>query len=468
MFLTPLVFVAALTLEVLGSYMSVVGLSSKSSLILIVLAIALDFSKIVIASVLYKNWKSLNIALKAFLLPTTIFLVIITSYGAYAYLLQEFGKTTSNGQQISTKLSLLEEEAVQVKTRKKEIDAQIAAIDPMFVTQKRRLNTMFAKELEYLNERSIQLDKEIPQLKSSQMTDTLESGTLGSLSKAWGTTPDQTAKIIALMMVIVIDPLAIVMLIVGNFLILQREEKKKIEAVEKTLVNAGVPSVVEPLVTLKVESTVNSEEIVVQQKEEVLSNQELTSSVKNIEDELVFNNKGVENFNLLEEVWIDKHLANIQMDFKDNDVKENFFKFNDDNLELSIFKKYELAVNDVQESNIVVNFWEDSITKKYSVDYFEFKDDEVLENNEVIVNDVIEEVQKHIKKEDEIIHSFENNVIFNETLIANDEMSENEDKTSQEYWIEKYGMTKEEMEALERPGDYIMDDSGEVKKLTAD
>lgn len=474
MFLTPLVFVAALTLEVLGSYMSVVGLSSKSSLILIVLAIALDFSKIVIASVLYKNWKSLNIALRAFLLPTTIFLVVITSYGAYAYLLQEFGKTTSNGQQIATKLSLLEEEAVQVKTRKKEIDAQIAAIDPMFVTQKRRLNTMFAKELEYLNERSIQLDKEIPQLKSSQMTDTLGSGTLGSLSKAWGTTPDQTAKIIALMMVIVIDPLAIVMLIVGNFLILQREEKKKLEAVEKALVNASVPAVVEPFFNSKVDSAVDSEvieEIVVQQKEEVVSNQELTSSVKIIEEEdEVVNNKEViktnlEDLSLLEAVWIDKHFVNIQMDFNEKELSESFFKFDNDDVELSVFKKYEFVINDVQEDSVLANFWEDYITKKYGVDYTDFSGDEVLKK--VVFNNVIEEVQKHIKKEDEIIHSFENNVLFNETLIANEEIIDNEDKTSQEYWIDKYGTTKEEMEALERPGDYIIDAPDEVKSLTS-
>ena len=54
MFVNLLVFVAALTLEVLGAYMAVVGLSSKSSVLLVVLAISLDFAKIVIASVLYK------------------------------------------------------------------------------------------------------------------------------------------------------------------------------------------------------------------------------------------------------------------------------------------------------------------------------------------------------------------------------------------------------------------------------
>jgi hypothetical protein len=218
MFLTGLVFIAALVLEVLGSYMSVVGLSSKSSLVLIILAISLDFSKVVVASVLYKNWRGLNFLFKLFLVPTTLFLMTITSYGAYAYLLQEFGKTTAKGEQMAVKLHALEDESKKLNDRKKEIDNQISSVDSAFVSQKKRLTMMFDKELTYINERTIQLDREIPELKLNKMSDNLEAGTLGSLAQAWGTTTEQTAKIIALMMVLVIDPLAIVMLMVGNFL----------------------------------------------------------------------------------------------------------------------------------------------------------------------------------------------------------------------------------------------------------
>lgn len=226
MLLTWLVFIAAIVLEILGSYMSVVGLSSKSSLVLIILAISLDFSKVITASVLYKNWKELNFSFKLFLVPTTLFLMVITSYGAYAYLLQEFSKTTANGEQMAVQIASLEEESKKLNTRKMEIDSQIAAVPPELITQKRRLNAMFEKELVYINERTIQLDREIPSLKLNKMSDNLQAGTLGSLAKAWGTTTDQAAKIIALMMVFVIDPLAIVLLMVGNFLQIKHENQK--------------------------------------------------------------------------------------------------------------------------------------------------------------------------------------------------------------------------------------------------
>lgn len=280
MLLTPLVFIAAITLEVLGSYMSVVGLSSKSSLVLIILAIALDFSKIVIASVIYKNWKHLNFMFKMFLVPTTVFLMVITSYGAYAYLLQEFGKTTANGEQISVKLEALETESKKLAARKKEIDTQIADVSPMFVTQKKRLGDMFAKELEYLNQRTIELDREIPVVRSSQMSDNLSAGTLGSLAKAWGTTPDQTAKIIALMMVIVIDPLAIVMLMVGNFLQIKRQddlEQAEIRAEEKRIAQEKREYELKKLKMSieKEEVKVHKEEVAVHKEEIALQKEEL-------------------------------------------------------------------------------------------------------------------------------------------------------------------------------------------------
>jgi hypothetical protein len=227
MLLTGLVFIAAIVLEVLGSFMSVVGLSSKSSLVLIILAISLDFSKVITASVLYKNWKELNFSFKLFLVPTTLFLMVITSYGAYAYLLQEFGKTTANGEQMAVKIASLEAESQKLNARKREIDSQISAVDPALVTQKKRLNAMFEKELAYINERTIELDREIPTITLNKMSDNLQAGTLGSLAKAWGTTTEQASRIIALMMVFVIDPLAIVLLMVGNFLQIKNEKEKK-------------------------------------------------------------------------------------------------------------------------------------------------------------------------------------------------------------------------------------------------
>ncbi len=227
MFLTSLVFISAIILEALGSYISVVGISFKTGIFLTILAITLDFCKVIMASVLYKNWKSLNIGFKLFLVPSTLFLMCITSFGAYSYLLQEFSKTSKGQEQSQIVIASMEEQKIKLQKRKEEIDAQITAIKPEFVTQKRRTTEMFKTELDDINTRLMNIDKDLPAKKIALLEDNTTGGTLVSLANAWGKTPLETSKILALMITLVIDPLAIVMLMVASFLQAKHTEKKE-------------------------------------------------------------------------------------------------------------------------------------------------------------------------------------------------------------------------------------------------
>jgi hypothetical protein len=227
MILIPLVFLSALILEILGSFMSVVGLSAKTSYILMILAIALDFSKVVLASVLYKNWKGLNILFKLFLVPSTVFLMTITSFGSYSYLLQSFSQTTASQEEMKIQLQSDEQQQQTLQQRKEQINAQIAKVPDAFVSQKKRLNDMFKNELDSINQKLASLNNEIPELKINIINTRNHGGTLGSLAHTWNTTPENAAKILALMMAAFLDPLAIVMLMVGTFLEVEYENKKE-------------------------------------------------------------------------------------------------------------------------------------------------------------------------------------------------------------------------------------------------
>lgn len=234
MFFIYLVFGAALTLELFGSYISIIGLSKNASYILVGLAVTLDFVKIIIATVLYKEWKSLHGFLKYTIIPPFIFLVLFTSSGAYAFLTQEFSKTTTGQEQAQTRIDSLEKEREKLETRKKEIDGQVAKLPADSFQQRKRMTDLFAKEIEYINTRTIEMDKEIPDLKIKNLADTTQSGTIGSIAKAYGTSPDSIIKILVFLMVLVIDPLAIVLLTIANFL-LEKYKKEKIEALNKKL-----------------------------------------------------------------------------------------------------------------------------------------------------------------------------------------------------------------------------------------
>lgn len=227
MFFTILVFIAALALEGLGSYLSVLGLASHGSFIMICFAIILDFSKVMIATVLYKKWSSLHVPLKAFFIPVLLFLMVITSSGTYAFLVREFSKTTLGQEQVTTQIELLKEEKTKLENRKKEIDGQISQLPSSSVLQRKRMTDLFDKELTRINDRVDQLDKDIPKLTLNAMGTSTESGTLGSIAKSYGTTPEQIAKILAFFMTLVVDPSAIGLLIIANFLMEQNKKEAK-------------------------------------------------------------------------------------------------------------------------------------------------------------------------------------------------------------------------------------------------
>lgn len=224
MFFILLVYIAALTLESLGSYISVIGLAAKTGIILIFLAVTLDFSKIMIASVLYKRWKDLHLLLRCILVPVLIFLVTVTSTGTYAYLMQEFSKTTASTEQQKVQIDLMQKEKEKLEARKKVIDEQIAQLPPNSVVQRKRLTDLFSKESTYINDRLMTLDKELPEAQVRVMQDSGHSGTLGSIATAYNVSPEQVSRVVAFFIVLVIDPLAIVLLTVANFLVEQRKK----------------------------------------------------------------------------------------------------------------------------------------------------------------------------------------------------------------------------------------------------
>lgn len=226
MFFIFLVYVAALTLESLGSYISVVGLVAKTGPILILLAITLDFAKIVIASVLYKQWKAIHFLLKLVLLPVLIILITVTSTGTYAYIMKEFGKTTEASENQKVYISTLQTEQEKLELRKKEIDAQVSNLPANMVTARKNLTNLFAKEYTQITDRLTELNTAIPNAKTQLIKLNENNGTLGSLASGYDVSPEVVTKIVALLIVFMVDPLAIVLLTVANFLVEQRKKKK--------------------------------------------------------------------------------------------------------------------------------------------------------------------------------------------------------------------------------------------------
>ena len=84
-------FIALSALSVSGSaaFYSVSGLSklfAGASFEVIIMASSLEVSKLVIASLLYQYWGTINKFLRTYLVTAAIILVLITSMGIYGFL----------------------------------------------------------------------------------------------------------------------------------------------------------------------------------------------------------------------------------------------------------------------------------------------------------------------------------------------------------------------------------------------
>ena len=242
MLFTILVFLAALLIEGIGTYMSVVGLATlfAANPVIIVMAIALDVGKVVSVSFLYRNWKKINLLMKTYMTTAALTLILITSAGVFGYLSAQFQKAIQGTSENVVLVQSMEDEKTRLQARKVEIDSQIAAIPPNFVTGRRQAIAAFADEVQRINERLIIIDAELPALKVDTIKKQVEVGPIIYVAEAFETTPEIAVKYIIMVIIFVFDPLAIVLLIAGNFLMFEHKKQKEQKTIDNVSRNAGL------------------------------------------------------------------------------------------------------------------------------------------------------------------------------------------------------------------------------------
>lgn len=261
MLFTILVLASAFLIEGIGTYVSVLGLASlfSSNPIIIVLAVALDIGKVVSVSFLYKFWKNINSAMKIYMTVAAIVLMTITSAGVFGFLSAEFQKAISGSNTQGVMLQSLEEERGRLQRRKEEIDRQIAKLPDNSVRGRSQLIRQFGPEVNRLNSRLAEIDKELPALKIDTIKKNVEVGPIIYIAEAFSTTPEKAVKWIILVIIFVFDPLAISLLLAGNFLIINR--KKIIEDEKKVDDNSALPKTEESAAVYIAEVTMPDPEV---------------------------------------------------------------------------------------------------------------------------------------------------------------------------------------------------------------
>ena len=107
MFFGLVTLTVALCISAVAAYYSIVGLMaifSASAFSIAVMGVVLEIGKLVTASWLYQNWKTVPKVLKYYLTSAVVILMFITSMGIFGYLSKSHIDAGTNTSQVSVKL----------------------------------------------------------------------------------------------------------------------------------------------------------------------------------------------------------------------------------------------------------------------------------------------------------------------------------------------------------------------------
>jgi len=258
---------SALSVSVSAAFYSVSGLSklfAGASFEVIIMAGSLEVAKLVIASLLYQYWNTLNKYLRTYLTVATVVLVLITSMGIYGFLSAAYQDTyrqlTVKENQtafLEQKKLFYENDVIRYDEELKRISSNISTLsnarsqsiqvrDTSVVGGVRTtISTselrMAAKriEVEEDNRKNVQRKREVVadslqkyQLAILELDNNTEvAGELGPLqylSGLTGTPMDKIINILLLVIIFVFDPLAISLVVAANFAFDKARPKKNL------------------------------------------------------------------------------------------------------------------------------------------------------------------------------------------------------------------------------------------------
>jgi len=253
-----LIALSALSVSASAAFYSISGLSklfAGASLQVIIMASSLEIAKLVIASLLYQYWNSINKTLRTYLTIATVVLVLITSMGIYGFLSAAY-QSTANKEEITTqqitaletKKKLYEQTRDNIIKEKQSLADLKGTLSKGSVTQftdkkgnlivksnnanvkqiesANKTEEKLTTKLDIVNDSIFALENKILETKTFSES-TSELGPLKYLSNLLGVSMDRIVNWLLLIIIFVFDPLAISLVVAANFAFTQLQSKKE-------------------------------------------------------------------------------------------------------------------------------------------------------------------------------------------------------------------------------------------------
>ena len=132
-YLFPIIIaISALAVSGSAAFYSVFGLSmlfAGASKQVIIMAGSLEFAKLVVASLLYQYWDTINKILKGYLMIACFVLMVITSGGIYGFLSGAYQSTATQSELLDKSLSILNQKQVRFEESKEDLTLEKTQIN---------------------------------------------------------------------------------------------------------------------------------------------------------------------------------------------------------------------------------------------------------------------------------------------------------------------------------------------------
>jgi hypothetical protein len=234
-----LALTAGIAISAISAWYSIVGLTAifaGAFWSIVIMGATLEIGKIVTATYLYRNWKSLSLLITTYFISAVMILMAITSMGTFGYLSKAHIEHTSDSQNIDAKLERIDqmitrerERIVRAERAQSQLDASInSLIDQKYVViglEARRKQESERKDIaERIREYQTTIDKltdeKIP-LQQSMRDARREVGPIRYVAELiYGSSDtelmEKSIRGIIILLVLVLDPLAILLIMVST------------------------------------------------------------------------------------------------------------------------------------------------------------------------------------------------------------------------------------------------------------
>jgi len=242
--LLPIVIaLSALTVSGSAAFYSVFGLSklfAGASTQVIIMASSLEFAKLVVASLLYQYWNSINKVLRIYLSISVFILMVITSGGIYGYLSGAYQETANESNYLDKQVAIIDQKRMRFEEQRTDLKQSVITwanalsnptkiqyvdketgqlVETTSSRQRKLLQSQLQEAKVNLNavtDSISKLDIEILEQQIGNNT-ARELGPLMYLSNLLDVEMNKIINWFLLLIIFVFDPLAISMVIAANF-----------------------------------------------------------------------------------------------------------------------------------------------------------------------------------------------------------------------------------------------------------